>query len=655
MKLMVINGLAEAWLEALERAGCQGGLALALVWVVCRLFPRISPRAQSWLWRLAYLKLVTAFLLPASIDVPLLPAPVLVTTHRNVPASALPQVVAPGQVFARPVAAPPRLSLAGGLLLGWTVGVGAYLARMLRGWRLTRALRRTCRPVDDQLLKECCAETGHRLGLRQTPPIAVTQAVPQPLLLGPLRPLIVLPSSLLGHSNPVRLRMILAHELAHYQRLDLWWGWMLVLGESLFFFHPLVWLSRAEWRFSQEMACDALAVRAAKSTLTDYGTMLLDISTSSNGAFAPPRSISVSIVETKRNLERRIKAMRCIGQKPSRRIWVATACLVGSAALGVLPWRVVGQMPASGVDAQEPQKSIQARADRPGGTRTEPKESEGQFLRVFVLKYADAEEVANHLLSLNRGRMDPKASKKVTVVTDRRRNAIIVEAKQDEKMGFAELISVLDQPSIEQPRTDLGTTGGAAQSLTGPPASPNPSGVFPTSPTTELESEAEARVSSRPIPIMPARPGFVQKILVMSGKTVRKGDPLVELDNREATGKLNYALAQLDVAKAALAIQEAQAKGVRREYERFRELAAHNAISSDELETKKTAYEVEQARIAKVQAELRLAQEQVEQNKIDVSLLAIRAPDDGTVMRIHVQVGEYVSGTPAQPLMVISR
>ena len=342
MNLIFINGFAEAWLEALVRACWQGGLALGLVWVVCRLFPRISPRAKSWLWRLAYLKLLTAFLLPASIDVPLLPAPVVLTSQRNPAEPATPRLVVPNRVVASPVrreSAPPLpLSLAGWLLFAWSIGVGAHVIRVLWGWRQMRVLRRSCRPTDDELLKRLCAETGHRLGLRQTPQIVVTPGVFQPLLLGSLRPTIVLPESLLANSTPDQMRMMLAHELAHYQRGDLWWGWLLVLGESFFFFHPLVWLSRTEWRLSQELACDALAVSAAKSSLADYGTMLLEVSTSCHSAFAAQRSITVSIVETKRNLERRLKAMQFIGQKPSRRIWAATACLMGAATLGVLPW-----------------------------------------------------------------------------------------------------------------------------------------------------------------------------------------------------------------------------------------------------------------------------------------------------------------------------
>lgn len=640
MNLILIDGLAGPWLEALVRACWQGGLALGLVWVVCRLWPRISPRAQCWLWRLAYVKLVMAFLLPASIDLPLLPAPLLVTSQRQLAESPMPELLVQRDGVTVALAPSSRLSVAGWLLLAWTIVVSAHLVRVWWGWRLTRALRRRCRPVDDPYLEQCCAETGQRLGLRQRVKIVTAHDVPRPLLLGPLHPMIVLPALLLGRSTPAQIRMLLAHELAHWQRRDLWWGWLLVLGEGLFFFHPLVWLSRVEWRLSQEMACDALAVWAAKSPRREYGTLLLDLSASGSGAFAPARSITVSIMETKRNLERRLKAMQFIGQEASRELRIATACLVGAATLGVLPWRVVAESPLSDTQAQGSQKSGEEQADRGSVSRTGPqyperrvnraaasekgkRASEGQVVKVFALEYADAEDLANHLLALIRGRRDPGASQKVTVVADRRTNAMIVQAPEDEMLSITKLIQALDQAGVEKGQT--------------------------------TEGRAEGGESTRPIAIVPPRPGFVQKVLVSSGKAVKKGDPLVELDDQQARNKVKYALAQLEIAKASLAIQESQAKGVRRQYEQLRALRDKNVVASEELETKKTAYEVEEARIAKAQAELQLAQEQVEQNKMDLSLLTIRAPIEGTVKRVRVQVGEYVSATPAQPLMVISR
>src|SRR5512138_3563002 len=93
--LMVVNDFAAGWLDALVSACWQGGLAIALVWVVCRAWPRISPRAKCWLWRLAYLKLAAAFLWPAPINLPLLPAPVLLNAQRRLVESPTAHLVRP--------------------------------------------------------------------------------------------------------------------------------------------------------------------------------------------------------------------------------------------------------------------------------------------------------------------------------------------------------------------------------------------------------------------------------------------------------------------------------------------------------------------------------------------------------------------------------
>src|SRR5262249_14870770 len=60
--------------ESLLRACWQGGVALGLAWGVCRVAPRISPRLRCWLWRLAYLNLLVAFLWLPPILLPALPA-----------------------------------------------------------------------------------------------------------------------------------------------------------------------------------------------------------------------------------------------------------------------------------------------------------------------------------------------------------------------------------------------------------------------------------------------------------------------------------------------------------------------------------------------------------------------------------------------------
>jgi HlyD family secretion protein len=220
-----------------------------------------------------------------------------------------------------------------------------------------------------------------------------------------------------------------------------------------------------------------------------------------------------------------------------------------------------------------------------------------------------------------------KLDRAVTIVADRRTNAVIVQAPQEEMERVTELIRTLDAETPDNAR--------AAESATG------------------------TNASSRPIAIVPPKPGFVQRVFVAPGTTVKKGDPLVQLGDVETEGKLNNAIVQLDIVKAALMNQEAEANGVRREYDRLKALADHKAlpgpkaVSADELEAKKTAVEVAEARIVKAQAELKLAEQQAQQAKMEVNALTIRAPKGGTVTRVRVELGEYVAGPSSRPLMMI--
>lgn len=82
----------------------------------------------------------------------------------------------------------------------------------------------------------------------------------EPVTLGFLRPLIILPYSLVGEIPPAQLEAILWHELGHVSRNDYFFNLIQRLLLSFFFFHPAAhWLSRQIDR-EREHACDDFAV-----------------------------------------------------------------------------------------------------------------------------------------------------------------------------------------------------------------------------------------------------------------------------------------------------------------------------------------------------------------------------------------------------------
>jgi ankyrin repeat protein len=81
-----------------------------------------------------------------------------------------------------------------------------------------------------------------------------------PMVVGWLRPAILLPPSALTGLTPDQLLAIIAHELAHVRRRDFLVNALQRVVECLLFYHPAVWWVSGRIRLERERCCDDLAV-----------------------------------------------------------------------------------------------------------------------------------------------------------------------------------------------------------------------------------------------------------------------------------------------------------------------------------------------------------------------------------------------------------
>jgi len=358
-----INAFAASWSDALVRASWQGGIGIALLWLLCRLWPGMPPSPRCWLWRLAYLKLLLGLILLPPLALPLLPhapapppsaraaAPPVQARLDDVPPPAtapIPLLAALPEppVSAAPPPRPTQPSVQAWLLAAWLLGALASLGRVLSAWRRAQALFRACTTVADEALRADVADLCRRFGLPRVPPLRVAEDLASPLLLGLGRPTILLPAFVLTGSPRAELRLMLAHELAHLARRDLLWNALPLLAQRLFFFHPLVWLAAQEWSLAQEIACDALAVETTGTPPSAYGRMLLGIATRRR-ASAASLFPTLAVAAPRHTLRRRLFAMQHIGTLSRLRVLLAAALTLALAVGGLLPWHVVAQSGAS--------------------------------------------------------------------------------------------------------------------------------------------------------------------------------------------------------------------------------------------------------------------------------------------------------------------
>ena len=104
-------------------------------------------------------------------------------------------------------------------------------------------------------------ELAKQIHLTITPKLLISLTVEVPMAIGWLKPVVLLPASMVTGLSTPQLEMLLLHELAHIRRHDYLVNFFQTLVEILLFFHPAVhWVSK-QMRNEREYCSDDIAVQ----------------------------------------------------------------------------------------------------------------------------------------------------------------------------------------------------------------------------------------------------------------------------------------------------------------------------------------------------------------------------------------------------------
>ncbi|MEN6407068.1 MAG: M56 family metallopeptidase [Thermoguttaceae bacterium] len=156
----------------------------------------------------------------------------------------------------------------------WLLGSPLTFALTALGLIGAERLRRGSRLLSDGCTAETCRSLAATMRISRCVGVAVCDRVASPILLGIVRPMIVLPAASLAGWTPEQLEMVLLHELAHVRRCDNLVNLLQRVAESVLFFQPMVWAVSAWVRREREHCCDA-AVVARTGRPCDYAQMLV--------------------------------------------------------------------------------------------------------------------------------------------------------------------------------------------------------------------------------------------------------------------------------------------------------------------------------------------------------------------------------------------
>jgi beta-lactamase regulating signal transducer with metallopeptidase domain len=154
------------------------------------------------------------------------------------------------------------------LVWTWIAGVLLSTLRSVGGWAMAeRFARRQTRPADDTWNERFAALT-RRLAIAGPVRLAISSLAQVPAVVGCLRPVVLLPASVLTGLTAEQIEALLVHELAHIRRHDYLVNLLQTVVETLFFYHPAVWWINRNIRSEREDCCDDLAVELCGNPLT---------------------------------------------------------------------------------------------------------------------------------------------------------------------------------------------------------------------------------------------------------------------------------------------------------------------------------------------------------------------------------------------------
>jgi beta-lactamase regulating signal transducer with metallopeptidase domain len=182
----------------------------------------------------------------------------------------------------------------------WIAGSIVFGLRLINGLVQSQRLRYRTQPIPADW-QQRAEKLIRQLGISQSVSLASSDRSSTPLTLGWLKPIVLIPTSLLVMMPADQLEAILIHELAHIKRRDYLWNLIQSVVEVVLFYHPAYWYIASVLERERELACDALTVTVTRQPRI-YAQALLQVA--AHSAQVPLPSVAAS---GKRGLSDRIQ------------------------------------------------------------------------------------------------------------------------------------------------------------------------------------------------------------------------------------------------------------------------------------------------------------------------------------------------------------
>ena len=150
-------------------------------------------------------------------------------------------------------------------------------------------------------------------------------------------------------------------------------------------------------------------------------------------------------------------------------------------------------------------------------------------------------------------------------------------------------------------------------------------------------------VAQRKAAIASKATGRLEWLGVAEGSTVKAGEVIARLDNRDVVAQAQSAQAAVRAARASLESAKAEERDASSQLKRNQDLVVQGFVSQASLDSVKMRAERAVAGVANAQAAISVAEANAQNAQVAVDYTLIRAPFDGVIVSKAANVGDMVT------------
>ncbi len=145
------------------------------------------------------------------------------------------------------------------IITAWLLGFLFFALRLFSGLIYTYQLRKSVLPLQNIWI-QYVGQVASMLGIQRIIQLAESEEINTPIVIGYLKPIILIPVGMLTGLSAEQLETIIIHELAHIKRHDFIINLIQSILETVFFFNPFIWYLSHLIRREREYCCDDMVI-----------------------------------------------------------------------------------------------------------------------------------------------------------------------------------------------------------------------------------------------------------------------------------------------------------------------------------------------------------------------------------------------------------